>query len=531
MGRIVFTGVTVWAGRDCVPSEGWLLADGARILGSGSGAPPVAEAIPLPGHHVLPGFVDTHTHLTVAAWQPSGGDAASWRGIPDALHAVRLAARAAPEAPWLLFWNASLHAWPEGRLPTAAEIDAAAPGRNVLISGIDLHRGACSSPALRLAAGRPADLSRDRRGRPTGEVWEAAYGVVLRHALAACADAAGSSGQEPLLAEARRHLALGITHAHDPYVPPSRHAAMRALAAATPLRLSWAAGPETGIFDPPADPAALPEGPYGEAGKEVKIFLDGADRCALSLPYSALPGMIAGTLRESVRRRAVGPLREGMGKKLTFGGGRVGTPYLRFTGAELVRTLAAYAEAGFTPRLHALGNAAAAQAASALAEAGVTGAILDHLTALDARTADLIAGAGAIAGLQPGFAARFGAQFETTGLHRHLKIAGAGQLRRAGAATVFSSDHPCGFLDPLVNLRLAAGRTGTQPEEAVERSTAVAAASTWAAASIGAPGAGGLAAGECADLVVCDGDPFTAGTRVVQTWVSGNIAWKSDSGS
>lgn len=524
MGRKLLAGATVWAGRDCAPAPGWLLIDDDTIAGTGGHGtrePHDAERIDLTGHHLLPGFVDTHTHLTVAAWHVHGGDASGWRGIGDALHAVRLAAQAAPDLPWLLFWNASLHAWPEGRLPTAAELDTAAPGRNVLVSGVDLHRGAASGPALSLAMERPHDLGRGLRGRLSGELWEAAYGVVLRKALA---DLEGYHDvDEVLLAETRRHLALGITHAHDPYVPPSAHERMHALRRRTPLRLSWATGPEDGIFDPPAKTA--PEGPYGEAVREVKIFLDGGDRCALHLPVAALPGMIGGTLREAWRRRALGPIREGLRREIAFTGGGIELPYLRFDDATLVRVLAAYAAEGFALRLHTLGNLAAAQAARALTEAGVPAgtATLDHLTALDRRTADLIAAAGARTAVQPGFVTRFGGQFATTGLDRRLAIVGGRLLTDAGVPPVISSDHPCGLLDPLANLRLAVNRT-FQPEQSLTRVEAVRAATTRAAASIGAPGAAGLTVGAPADLTICDGDPFTPATRVTQTWISGQRA-------
>lgn len=510
MGRTLITGVTVWGGAGCEPEPGWVLLDGKRIAATGQDEPPAAdEVVELPGRHVLPGFVDTHTHLTVAAWQPSGGDAAAWTGLRDALHAVRTAAEAAPHAPWLLFWNASLHAWPEGRLPTAAELDEAAPGRKVLVSGVDLHRGAVSSLALHLAEGEPGDLIK------TGEVWEAAYGRVLRRALADLEEA--GDPEEALLAEARRHLALGITHAHDPYVPPSAHDRMRRLAAATPLRLSWATGPERGIFDAPSLEA--PEGPYGEAVREVKIFLDGADRCALRVPAAALPGMVGGTVAEALRRRAFGPIREGMRRKMAFTRGGVELPYLRLTDDALVRVLAAYAEEGIALRIHALGNLAAEQAARAVTKTGAR-ATLDHLTGLDRRTADLIAASGAHAAVQPGFVTRFGGQFATTGLDRHLAVAGARLLTDAGIPPVISSDHPCGPLDPLANLRVAARRT-FQPEQAIGYGQAIAAATTRAAASIGAPGAGGIAPGEVADLAICDGHPFEEGTRCEQTWVAG----------
>jgi hypothetical protein len=91
----LITGATVWAGPACTPQPAWLLVEGSRIAGTGTGAPPAAgQVLDLPGCHVLPGFTDVHLHLTQATWYPHGGDAWRWRGLADALDAVR--DRAAP---------------------------------------------------------------------------------------------------------------------------------------------------------------------------------------------------------------------------------------------------------------------------------------------------------------------------------------------------------------------------------------------------------------------------------------------------
>jgi hypothetical protein len=537
VARRLITGATIWAGVDCVPRRGWLLIEGeliAKVGGADEPVPAADETVDAAGRHVLPGFVDTHTHVSLAAWMSYGGDGAGCARLGDALDEVRRAAAAAPDAPWLLLWNVSPHDWPEGRLPTADELDAAAPGRRVLVSGADLHRGAVARAALdEVSSQRPGDVSTDLRGRPTGELWEAAFGAMLRHALAATQAYRGEAGVgEVLRAELWRHLSYGITHAHDPYVPPSAHGRLLELQGSTPTRLSWAIGAEAGLLNPPGPAAAAPDGPYGDAGREVKIFLDGADRCGLRLPLRALPGLLGGTIGRAWRLRAAGPVREGLRRRVTLRGNRLELPYLRFADDELAEVLGEHAEAGFRLRLHALGNLAAAQAARALAAARIPAglATVDHLTALDERTADLVAASGAYAGLQPGFLPRFGPQFAALGIDRHLSILGGRLLARNGAPLVLSSDHPCGPLDPLRNLRTAVSRNleadrVLQPEQALTPGEAVRAATTGAARSLGAAGAGGMTRGEVADLVICTGDPFDAATHVAETWVAGTRVW------
>jgi predicted amidohydrolase YtcJ len=545
MSRRLFVGATVWTGAACVPRRTWLLLEGDRVAGLGGQEepPPPADAVvELPGCHVLPGFVDVHLHMSQAAWFARGTDGWDWRTLGEALQAVQVAAAASPRAPWLLFWNAARWTWPQGRLPTAGELEAAAPGRSVLISTVDMHRGAISPAGLE-AAGLAAsgvqaalgdDLGRDRRGRPTGELWEAAFGIALQRALADCAAHADQSGQGMVLAaEANRYLAHGITHAHDPYVAPEQHEQMLALDGASPLRVSWATGSGTGMHSRPPGPAGAPDGPYGQAAREVKLFADGADRCAFQLPSRALTGLLAGAIGESWRLKGAGPLREALRRKIIAGPRRLHTPYLRYTDADLSDLVADYAAADIRLRIHALGNLAGAQAARVLRQVGVPegAATIDHLMLLDPATADAIAASGATVSYQPGFLARYGRMLTGSRADRYATVFGGRLLGDAGCPPAISSDHPSGPLDPLGNLRAAVDRQigdaqTLQPDQALTELEAVRAVTVAAARSLGLPGAG-LAAGQPADLVVCTGHPFAPDTRVTQTWVAGERAWPS----
>jgi predicted amidohydrolase YtcJ len=542
MGRVLLAGATVWAGPACVPSRAWMLVEDGRVaaVGGQEPPPPADRVVDLPGCHLLPGFTDVHLHLSQAAWIPRGGDGWGWRGLAEALRAVRAAGNASPQAPWLLFWNVARWSWPEGRLPTRGELDEAAPGRRVLVSSSDLHRGSVSSAGLEaigpaegdLAKVFGADIARDRRGRPTGELWEAAYGVALQRALTSTAAHARDAGTAAVYAaEAGRYLAHGITHAHDPYLAPDSCEPMDALRAVGPLRVSWATGAPDGILSRPPGPQDAPEGPYGDAGREVKVFADGADRCAVTLPLQALPGLLGGAVSESRRLRGLGPLRESARRKTIIRPWQMHTPYLRYTDTDLAGLMTAYAGAEIRLRIHAFGNRAGAQAARVIRRAGLPAgaATIDHLVLLDAATAELVAASGASVSYQPGFLEPYGQMLRQVRVDRYATVLGGRMLLDAGVPLAISSDHPSGPLDPLHNLRasvsrqLPRGRT-LQPGQAITQQDAVRAYTVAAASSLGAP-AGGLAAGEPADFVVCDGDPFTPGTRVTQTWIAGEQAW------
>ncbi len=164
----LLTNATLWTGTDRPPYWGWLLVAGEHIGAVGaldSPVPPADRVLDLAGTHILPGFVDSHLHLTVSAWLPYGIDGWHWSDLGTALAAIRDAAARDPYAPWLMFWNARPFAWRQRRLPSAAELDALAPGRPILVSGLDVHRGTAtgavgpparcgSSPTVRRCAGR-----------------------------------------------------------------------------------------------------------------------------------------------------------------------------------------------------------------------------------------------------------------------------------------------------------------------------------------------------------------------------------------
>jgi predicted amidohydrolase YtcJ len=533
---ILLSGATVWAGERPRPvAGGWLLVEGGRIGSVGTGAPPEAEhTIELRGHHVLPGFTDAHSHLTAAAWLATVGDGSSWRSAGDALAAVRRAA--AVGRGWVVFARVDEHDWQEPVLPTLDELDAAGRGRPVLLAHLSLHKGVVSTAGLaaiatgRTAIGRPdPDLDRDRRGRPTGVVWEHGLGRALFEVARWL-----EVDHDPVarfVDEAARHLAYGITRVHDPGVPATTAVQLEAAAARTPLRIGWAGVAPTGMLDPvwPGDDGD------GPVPTQVKAFLDGAERCAITVPARALPRMAAGPLGAAVRRRSLAPLREATSRPLTLRERQLVLDLRQWRDVELRTWLEGHLAAGRRVRLHALGNLAVRQATAALLDVRAPrgSATIEHAMFLAPREVDAIATAGATASLQPGFLPHYARQIADAGVPGHLLVKPLRSLQAAGADLAISSDHPCGPLDPLHNLRRAVdrstGQTRLQPREAVDAVTAVAAATAGGARAAGTPvEEATIVSGAPADLAICDGDPFAPRTRVVQTWVGGEVVHRVD---
>lgn len=536
MTTTLFRNGTLWAGERPAPRPGWLLVRGDRIeaCGGASEPEPGAEAsVDLGGAHLLPGFCDAHSHLSVGAWLPAVGDGRELGSPERAIAAVRSAASAKPPGAWIVFGRVDLDHWPGGRVASARELAEASGGRPVLLADLTLHRGLVSEEGLRLAEiGRGmhdprGDVVRGRFGEPTGLVWERAFGRVIYTALRSLATEAGEAGASGLLdREADQHLRLGITRVHEPGVGPDVHERLVALAARTPLRLSWSAGASAGFLEPPDDPAALPPGPYGEAPPSVKLFLDGAQRCALCLSPSAVLASLGGALRAALAARDVRPLAMLGAQRTRIDGLHVHMAWERFDERELRTRVGAIVDAGFVPRLHAIGNYAVAQAARVLAAVRPAHATIEHVLLAGAEEIDLLARAGAAVSIQPGFVPTHGPAMRALGLDAALRAVPLRSLLDAGVALAISSDHPCGPVDPLHNLRDAVtrgmpGGEALAPREAITRSEAVRAATAGGAAAIGFTGEGALVPGALADLAVCSGDPFAEGSRIASTWVGG----------
>lgn len=177
-----------------------------------------ADVVDLEGRRVLSAMHDAHFHFydwALALRQVRLADAGSLEGLCQ-----RVADRAAatPAGEWVLGqgWNET-H-WPEMRVPTRADLDAAAAHNPVAVWRADLHLLAANSLALQ-RAGITADtedppdgvIDRDAAGEPTG---------VLRELAMNRLTAVIPPPSEDETVDAMRHAfpllhQLGVTGVHD----------------------------------------------------------------------------------------------------------------------------------------------------------------------------------------------------------------------------------------------------------------------------------------------------------------------------
>ena len=179
---------------------------------------PRTRVIDLDGQTVLPGFNDTHVHLTAGKDLETQVDLTHIRSIKEIQAAIAARAKQAKPGEWIVgtrgWWEYQLA---EGRLPTRADLDAAAPDNPVSIPGP--HYVIVNSLALKLADvtrdtpdPQGGQVYKDSTGEPTGLLMDNA-GRFGRKFMPKATDAQQVAGMKRVLALVNSH---GLTSAGDP---------------------------------------------------------------------------------------------------------------------------------------------------------------------------------------------------------------------------------------------------------------------------------------------------------------------------
>ncbi|MBC7130880.1 amidohydrolase family protein, partial [Candidatus Bathyarchaeota archaeon] len=145
--------------------------------------------IDLKGKTVVPGFIDTHVHLTdfgkILAWL----DLSDAKSIEDIKAKVKARCKGAPKARWILGRGWHEENLAEKRPPTADDLDEAAPDNPVILYRREGRVCAVNSKALTLAGiteNTPSppggEIEKNpATGKPTGILIESATDLVWRN--------------------------------------------------------------------------------------------------------------------------------------------------------------------------------------------------------------------------------------------------------------------------------------------------------------------------------------------------------------
>jgi predicted amidohydrolase YtcJ len=116
--------------------------------GTASGyADDVDLVVPLHGRLVTPGFVDAHTHLAATGFALQSVDLSQTTTLDQALDLLSRSSSSS-SGPLLFGHGWDETRWPEGRAPTAAQLDRAVGARVAYVARVDAHSAVVSTALL-----------------------------------------------------------------------------------------------------------------------------------------------------------------------------------------------------------------------------------------------------------------------------------------------------------------------------------------------------------------------------------------------
>ncbi|GAA0650968.1 amidohydrolase [Brevundimonas lenta] len=298
---LLISGGPIYTGVDAAPTAEAVLVRDGRIAWVGRAADQPAvdvstvKVIDLKGAALFPGFTDGHAHLDGVGWRELTLNLEGSASVAEAMSKLSAWAETHPEGPIVGRGWIETH-WPEGRFLTAADLDAAAPGRVVLLGRADGHAVVASSAAL-AAAGIDAstdapsggEILKGPDGKPTGMLVDAAEQLVS--GLMPQADPAAT--REAYRAGFRVEAAYGWTGVHFMSAPWRDIPLLEDMAAdgEAPLRIYNSVTPDGAQALFASGPRSVADGRI--ITRAVKYYADGAlgsRGAALFAPYSDQPG-------------------------------------------------------------------------------------------------------------------------------------------------------------------------------------------------------------------------------------------------
>lgn len=293
----VFTGGTIYTGNGMETVEAVTVDENGRIVAV---SPPSSQdwddsdvtLVDLDGAVMFPGFVDGHAHLLGIGERELTLNLEGTASIGELVTRIESELQGRPDGQVLFGRGWIETGWPEGRMPTAADLDAVSPDNPVVLGRADGHALVANSAAL-AAAGvtdETADveggkIERDADGKATGILIDNAMGQV--YALVSAPT--GEDIVRAYVIGSKNYSARGWTGVHNMSVSPDHASVLERLdlEGRMPLRLHNAYD-ESG-FEIAATRAHETDTITNRA---VKLYMDGAlgSRGALLIePYSDRP--------------------------------------------------------------------------------------------------------------------------------------------------------------------------------------------------------------------------------------------------
>ena len=468
------------------------------------------------GLTMLPGLIDAHGHVIGLGFAALTLDLSGTNSLEEAQAAIRGYAAKYPDRRWIIGRGWNQEKWGLGRFPTAADLDTAVADRPVWLERVDGHAGWANSRALEIAGITAATKSPAGGriemvdGKPSGIFVDMASELVAKHV-----PAPRPVERDLALAEAQQALLkVGVTAIADMGTTVADWQSYRRAGDEGWLSVrifGYAAGIDNMVaIAGPRPTPWLYDDKLRVGG--VKLYLDGAlgSRGAwLKKPYADAPG-------------------------------QTGLPLL--VPAELRNMMVRASMDGFQTAVHAIGDAANAEAIGAVEDLAPTYTgdrrwRIEHAQIVDPADLSRLAKNGIIASMQP--VHQISDRLMAEARLGPDRLAGAyawNSILKAGGKLAFGSDVPVESPNPFHGIAAAITREdangqpfgGWMAAERVSREQALAGFTIDAAYAAFAEGRlGSLSPGYRADFILVDTDPLLASpaqireTKVTEAWVGG----------
>ena len=524
---IVWTGIRSADGGYIEATSVAFDSDGILALGDAANALTVDHVIDGAGGFVCAAFRDGHVHAIPGGFEGAIAPVRGHSTPQEIAAAVGTWARANPDVEWVRGEGFDHTLAPEG-IFLASWLDADVPDRPVVLRATDYHTVWVNSEALRrvgYAADTPqphdGEIVRNESGEPVGTLrewgaWRPVYDLMPKmtreQALAALRIA--SDG----------FAAAGLVWVQDAWIEPHDVD-------------SWLAGVDEGIVDFRADLGLWCD--PNTWRDQLDHFAKTRERVA-----AATSGRLSST---TIKFFADGVIESGTGALLESYCDcphSLGMP--NWDPQELKLAVAAVDALGFSPHIHAIGDAAARMALDAIEYANsVNGArdrraTIAHTQLVDEADIERFVQLGVIANFEP-YWAKFDAwQTELTaprlGPERTDRQYMIRTILDTGAPISFGSDWPVTTFAPLAGIQVAVTRQMTEgdfrdpwvPQERITVEQALAAYTSGVSFQAGDERGGVLRPGARSDVVLLARDPRAVppleidGIAVVGTWCDGH---------
>jgi predicted amidohydrolase YtcJ len=524
---------TVWTGERSLVSGEIVIADAIAfdedgILALGDAARTLDSDVVLDGSgtFVSAGFRDGHVHSIQGGFEQVLAPVRDHQTPQQVAAAVGAWAAEHPDAEWVRGEGFD-HTLAPGGVFLAQWLDAEVADRPVVLRATDYHTVWVNSEALRrvgYTGGTPqphdGEIVMGEDGKPTGTLrewgaWRPVYNLMPRMTR--------EQGLAALSYTSDCFSSAGLTWVQDAWVEP--HDVDTWLAAAEAGVLTFRA--DLGLW---CDPNSWRDQLDHFAATRERVTAEAA-------------GQLTAT---TIKFFADGVIESGTGAMIEpYCDCPHSTGLPNWDPEELKAAVAAVDALGFSPHIHAIGDAAARMALDAIEFANSTNgardrrAVVAHTQIVDASDVERFVDLGVIANFEP-YWAKFDAwQTELTaprlGEERTNRQYMIKTILATGAPVTFGSDWPVTTYAPLAGIQVAVTRQMTEgdfrdpwmPEERITVEQALSAYTSGVAFQGKDERAGVLRPGARADIVVLGSDPRTVpgleieAVEVIGTWCDG----------